>query len=101
MLLLHGADQRRDCHGMLLSKNAIAEYIMTIGPDAIFCAGSTAKTATRLFSSHAAQKRQVTLALFWRGMIEYAGKGHASRCATRRDESDEVMADQMDPAPTN
>jgi hypothetical protein len=36
MLLLHGADQRRDCHGMLLSKNAIAEYIMTGRAGAIF-----------------------------------------------------------------
>jgi hypothetical protein len=38
---------------MLLSKNAIAEYIMTGGSDAIFCAGYIAKTAAYSFSSRA------------------------------------------------
>jgi hypothetical protein len=36
---------------MLLSKNAIAEYIMTGGAGAIFCAGYTHKTAIQLFLS--------------------------------------------------
>jgi hypothetical protein len=39
---------------MLLSKNAIAEYIMTGGVGAIFCAGYTPKTGAQPVSSRAA-----------------------------------------------
>jgi hypothetical protein len=88
---------------MLLSKNAIAEYIMTDGVGAIFWAGYIGKTATRLFSSrtvlfitphHSAPLvlRKFSPGAHTRRMVEYAGDGWSFQARTERSALDERQA---------